>query len=261
MCTLTWTHHAPGAPATDGYRLWFNRDELRSRGPEVPPQLEQTPNGLSYIAPADSDAGGTWLAVNELGVTVALLNGYRSSRGQDRAEWRSRGHLVRELADTRSLAQVWRRMEPARLREFRPLVLAVLSPAKPALIVRWDGLDVTLDSRGQRQLPITSSSFEQSEAQLRRRSLYRERVVTDPLSGEAADPAELAAFQAWTPEAGADAFSPSMSRPDAATRSQCHVEVTRDSVLLHYTPGPPHRTEPDAPVRLDRLHATRRRST
>ena len=255
MCTLTWTRARGEATGPEGYRLWFNRDELRSRGPEVPPRVEETPSGLRYVAPADSDAGGTWIAANELGITVALLNGYRSSRGEPRDQWTSRGHLVRELAGIRSLTDAWRRLTPKRLRPFRPLVLAILTPDRAALIARWDGQDVSLDPRGQRQLPVTSSSYEQSEVQVRRRALFAEMVRIDPGSGEPVEASELEAFQRWTPEGGADAFSPSMSRVDSATRSQCRVEVTPSDVTFAYTPGPPHEADPLSPLQLPRRPA------
>ncbi len=302
-----------------GYRLWFNRDELRSRGPEVPPRVEQTPEGMRYIAPSDSDAGGTWIAVNELGITVCLLNGYRApqspetestksestrsdstesepldtaakdsaaedsaaedsaaedsaledsaledsaaenSEAQGRARWTSRGHLVRELAGVRSHAEVWRQMAPGQLARYRPLVLAVLVPDRPALIVRWDGRDAVLDPRGELQLPVISSSHEQSEVDRRRRQRFHDMVRTDPSSGQPIHAAELEAFQSWAPEAGADAYSPSMSRPDAGTRSQCMVVVSPEEVRLRYTAGPPHSTQPGPSVRLPRRMKPRSR--
>ena len=264
MCTLTWTHrathratHSAAAGGPGGYRLWFNRDERRTRSAEVPPRVTRPSHGVAYIAPEDSEAGGTWIAVNAFGITVALLNGYRSSLGADREDWTSRGHLVRELAEARRVSEVWRRMAPKQLRVFRPLVLAVIPPDQPALIARWDGRDVTLDPRGHRQLPLTSSSYEQSEVQTRRRSLYAEQVRVDSTTGEALDPTELASFQRWTPKTGPDAFSPSMSRPDATTRSQCQIEVTPDNVLFRYTPGPPHCTPQDPPVQLARSSGSR----
>ena len=277
-----------------GYRLWFNRDELRSRGPEVPPRVEQTPEGMRYIAPSDSDAGGTWIAVNELGITVCLLNGYRApqspetestksestrsdstesepldtaaedsaaenSEAQGRARWTSRGHLVRELAGVRSHAEVWRQMAPGQLARYRPLVLAVLVPDRPALIVRWDGRDAVLDPKGELQLPVISSSHEQSEVDRRRRQRFHDMVRTDPSSGQPIHAAELEAFQSWAPEAGADAYSPSMSRPDAGTRSQCMVVVSPEEVRLRYTAGPPHSTQPGPSVRLPRRMKPRSR--
>ena len=69
MCTATWM-------ATEGrFRLYFNRDELRSRGPARPPErLER--EGTAILAPIDGDRGGSWIAANEHGLVACLLNGY-----------------------------------------------------------------------------------------------------------------------------------------------------------------------------------------
>ena len=74
MCTVTWVH------SQAGYELFFNRDERTGRGPESP-ACEAETNGVRWLAPRDSDAGGTWLAVNEHGLTLGLLNGYADSLG------------------------------------------------------------------------------------------------------------------------------------------------------------------------------------
>lgn len=247
MCTLTWTHRVEASGRS--YRLWFNRDELRSRGPEVPPREEVTDGGVRYIAPADSDAGGTWLAVNEFGVTVALLNGYRDSKGPPRETWTSRGHLVRELAGVRDAHDVWPMLSPRALAPYRPAVVVVVTPHAPTLLARWDGLDVSVDTRAERQLPVTSSSYEQDAVQRFRRELYRGMV------GENAtlpDPEVLRAFQRHVEPDGPTAFTPSMARPDASTRSQCFIDVGPDSIALSYAPGAPHETRYDPPVTLPR---------
>lgn len=241
MCTLTWVHEP------DGYRLWFNRDELLIRGPELPPAVAETSLGR-YVAPADSDQGGTWIATNERGVTVALLNGYRESRGPVRERWTSRGHLVRELAHLGTRQQFWRALSPARLAEFRPLVLAFVSPEPPAVIARWDGLDLVLAHDGDRELPVVSSSFKQDEVQRARRALYA-TLVTD-CGGRSV--ARLEAFQRHVGPHGPDAYSPSMRRADAATRSQCRVAVDAREVRFEHVPGAPHTTEPRPAVVLAR---------
>jgi hypothetical protein len=241
VCTLTWLHEG------DGYRLWFNRDERLERGSELPPAVAETPE-VRYVAPADSDAGGTWIAANDRGVTVALLNGYRDSRGPERAVWTSRGHLVRELATLQRPRDLWRHISPARLAVFRPLVLVVIGPEPPALLARWDGLDLVVEGRAERELPITSSSFAQDEVQRSRRALYEE-LVERP-GGRTAE--RLDAYQRHTGAAGPDAFSPSMRRADAATRSQSRVTVDGREVRFVHVPGPPHATEPRPAVVLAR---------
>lgn len=69
MCTVTWTR------TSGGYHLFMNRDELWTRGVAEGPALREG-GAVRYLAPIDSDAGGTWIGVNAYGVTLCLLNHY-----------------------------------------------------------------------------------------------------------------------------------------------------------------------------------------
>ncbi|HRC86033.1 MAG TPA: NRDE family protein, partial [Thermoanaerobaculia bacterium] len=71
MCTVSWFWTA------EGYQLFGNRDESRSRRQALPPRRAEQ-DGVAYLAPVDADAGGTWIAANELGVTLTLLNFYQA---------------------------------------------------------------------------------------------------------------------------------------------------------------------------------------
>ena len=263
MCTLTWTNRLPGQEPSDevdgpGYALWFNRDELLTRGPEIPPRIQTSPEGMRYIAPEDSEAGGTWIAVNEHGLTVALLNGYIVSRGPALERYESRGTLVRLLATLERPLEYLAMLSPRELALYRPAVVVLKAPGEPALVARWDGLTVAIDVSGERQLPLTSSSFEQDEVQLSRRALYASLVLGDDESQRAAapDPERLAAFQSHVdPEHGPTAFTPTMLRSDAGTRSQCHITVTETNVHFEYRPGPPHATEVSVALDLPRSGA------
>ncbi len=239
MCTLTWTAHATGNAATPstgsatdlGYRLWFNRDEQLSRAPEVPPRKQVTEDGTAYIAPEDSEAGGTWLTANEYGVTVALLNGYVESRAAERSSYTSRGVLVRSLAGIRRPKEALAHLAPKALACFRPAVIVIKAPGQAALIVRWDGLCAAIDFSGERQLPLTSSSHAQDEVQRARRALYRRIVLDDP------NAARLSEFQNYVdPEEGPTNLTPVMRRSDAATRSQCVIDVAADRLTFEYAP-------------------------
>lgn len=247
----------PGA-AHGGYQVWFNRDERLERGPEIPPAEARTPSGVRYLAPTDSDAGGTWITVNEHGVTVALLNGFTLSKGPERRDYTSRGALVRSLADLTELPQLWARLSPARLAEFRPAVVCLLFPGEHPVVARWDGRDVEVDVDGTGQLPLTSSSYEQDEVQAFRRDLYRERV-TAHAAGGAARPEDLQAFHAYVTPEGATAMTPSMAREDAATRSHCAIRVRPGEARFSYRPGPPHGNGPVTVTTLRSPHAAEKR--
>lgn len=73
MCTVTWLIDA------EGYTVFFNRDELKTRSHARPPTIRKQ-NGVNFIAPLDLDGGGTWIGVNEFGVTCSVLNNYVCSR-------------------------------------------------------------------------------------------------------------------------------------------------------------------------------------
>jgi hypothetical protein len=66
MCTLTVI------PEENGYALAMNRDERIARGPSIPPEPLRFEEGQA-VYPRDIE-GGTWVAANDRGVALALLN-------------------------------------------------------------------------------------------------------------------------------------------------------------------------------------------
>ena len=97
MCTLTIIVGAPGE-----FTLGFNRDEKPSRH-EGAPIVRGT--ARRYIAPSDLASGGSWIAANDAGLAVALLN--RSAPVVDDADaGASRGLLVPRVAECSHLAEI-----------------------------------------------------------------------------------------------------------------------------------------------------------
>lgn len=225
MCTLTW------ARTGEGYELFFNRDELKTRRPALPPEVRST-GGVRWLAAIDADAGGTWLGVNERGVTVGLLNGWR---GRDRArpDATSRGLLVTSLLDAGSTAELARRLEARDLTEFRSFSLVALEPgAAPALRATWDGERLEREHLGDDRQPITSSSRDPEGALRSRRAVWSRLAAGGP-----PDPSALRAFHAsHDPEPGA--WSPCMHREDASTVAFTHVTVRAARVSLDFRAGP-----------------------
>ena len=67
MCTISWLHEP------DGHQLLCNRDEKHERLQALGPKVECRED-LAFIAPIDRNYSGTWVAVNEYGVSLCLLN-------------------------------------------------------------------------------------------------------------------------------------------------------------------------------------------
>lgn len=243
MCTVSWA----ARPDAEGYDLYFNRDERRTRAPERPPELAEQ-DGVRYLAPADGEAGGTWLAVNELGLTVCLLNGYTETRGPAPAAWRSRGLLVRDLAGMDSAASLQAHLARADLSRYQPFVLLALGPGAPARTLTWDGLALAAQEDPAR--PLASSGHDQAAAQQARAARYAELLRQHGSEDEAL----LERFLSDHDE-GPSAFSACMHRADAETRSQCRVGVGPDRVELVHVPGPPCRTAPGPAHALERRGA------
>ena len=67
MCTLTIVPHE------DGFQLGCNRDERLSRVPAMPPRVHLVGEVVAAF-PTDAQGGGTWIGVNEHGLTIGILN-------------------------------------------------------------------------------------------------------------------------------------------------------------------------------------------
>ncbi len=230
MCTLSWYH-------TDlSYELVFNRDERRSRGPEIAAASDAR-DGVRFLAPRDGDFGGTWVTVNEYGVALCLLNAYVSSLGPKRVQQRSRGLLLPSLAVAASAREALRRARTSELQHYPPFFLAAFEPGEVAHVARWDGVDLV--DVADAEAPLVSSSVDAERVRRHRRALH-ETLVT-----EAGGPstAVLRAFHA-SHAGGPSELSPCMHREDAETKSSCRIAVTEESVLFEHTLGPPCSTQP-----------------
>lgn len=236
MCTVTWLRR-PGR-----YSVFFNRDERRSRAEAAPPRRYEE-DDVRWLAPEDREAGGTWLAVNDAGVTVGVLNGV--TREEEPPDVRSRGLLVRDLASVRDLDEVERRIRAADLGRVRPFRLLVLAPAPSARVLEWDGRQLTVDRNAEARTPLISSSFDETAVGRWRREEF-ERVVGDEPTA-----LRLLAYH-HSHTHGPSAYSVCMHRDEACTRSFSRVDVSAESVTLVYHAGNPCREGRDVTVELAR---------
>ncbi len=238
MCTVTWLHQ-PG-----GYQVFFNRDELRSRQPGLPPSAASQ-TGVKYLAPTDADAGGTWIAANEFGLTVCLLNLYLEDRPQPPGHYQSRGHLVRQLAGLTTLEEISTDLRDRDKTVLRSFSLLGFGTGRAVGLWQWDGQ--SLSASVPDTMPISSSSFETARAIASRQQVWRQQRP-EGVARTAAD--HLAFHRCELPEPGP--FAPAMSRPDARTVSLTQVVVNATEVALLYAAGPPATTELGAPLSLAR---------
>jgi transport and Golgi organization protein 2 len=228
MCTVSWVHEP------DGYHLFCNRDEKRSRAIALPPRI-QARGWVRFIAPVDPDSGGTWITVNEFGVSACVLNGANltrlplTSNGSSKTP-RSRGLFLRNLVWANSTAECTLWMNQLDLTPFSPFTVLFLEPRSPATIAEWNGEHTTTIRSGDSHMPLTSSSFDPERARTIRLNELAGRVNA---SGRI-DDAVLQAFHSSHGEQP-DAYSACMHRADAETVSFSSVIVTRDDIRFLYS--------------------------
>jgi len=240
VCTVTWIQDG------DRYSLFCNRDELRTRQPSLPPRNHQG-NRTRFLAPTDGEAGGTWIAVNEYGLSLCLLNDYRSTPRNSTGDLTSRGHLVRDLVqatDFEALRQLWPRVD---LQRFRPCKILALVPGQKACLYGWNGDKPSLEQENVRP-PLCSSSFDDSGAARSRGELLEGFSVRQDLEPRKR---HLRFHQSHLPEKGP--YSVCMHRPDAVTVSFTLVEVDPAGVSMAYAHGAPCAAPLEHLMTLDRV--------
>lgn len=229
MCTVTWFHTA------EGFELFSNRDERRTRPPAQPPRVFAAA-GVRVLAPLDGEAGGSWLTVNELGVALCLLNLYEvevPATPSGGGQYTSRGLLVTDLAGARSAADAAAGLADLTLARYRPFTLLVLDAERGVGVHRWDGTTLTAPSP-ERAIPLVSSGYDVEGATRARRELLASFEAREgSLNGEL-----LERFhRSHRPERGP--YSPCMHRWDAETVSFSHVSVRADEGVFRYVSGAP----------------------
>lgn len=235
MCTVSWVQQS------GGYHLMANRDEKRSRGRAFAPAIRER-GGVRYVAPIDSDFGGTWIAANEFGVSVCLLNGDAGSPNSFPAPQRSRGLLLRELAWENTGIGCLFSLRQLDLSPYAPFVLLILEPDRPAILAGWNREQLTVDP-ADGQMPLTSSSFDSDAVRRFRLGDFARRARM----AARVDPTLLYQFHTShgaSADATGNAYSPCMHRGDAETVSFSWVVVTREEVRFLYSPSAPCRCSP-----------------
>jgi hypothetical protein len=236
MCTVSWL------PGGDGYTLCFNRDERLTRAPATPPAERET-LGVKYLAPLDGDFGGTWLAVNEFGLSLGVLNRYRPGGYTPPAEPVSRGLLALELISHRTANDALTALEARDLTAFAPFSMTVVEPGLGARLACWDGVTLCAATHRSPGLILTSSSVTEPEVAAARRAAFD---ALDTVTEQAL----IELHRSHLPERGRCSIC--MHREDAETQSFSLVNVEADMIRLTHTPEAPCRGTALPPLALIR---------
>ncbi len=217
MCTVTWLREE------DDYRLYCNRDERKARSQASSPRQDCSPNKTNYLAPRDPDHGGTWLAANEFGLTVCVLN----ANGHNEKANLSRGLLSQTLIDASHAEEAIELLQDLRLERFQPFTLAALDLHNPTRIAHWNGASLTTRGDNGHFGLLTSSSLSDETATQRRAKTFADF-----------DTHSLAKFHRSHGDCDLR-FSPCMHREDAETVSFSSIHCNSAELDFYYSPGAP----------------------
>lgn len=229
MCTVSWLRES------DSYTVFFNRDELKTRSRALPPTI-QPQNGVRYIAPTDADGGGTWLGVNEFGLTCGLLNNYTAITKQTAGSSpMSRGLLVVALLTCPSPSEALAKLEALHLGEFKSFLVTLFAPGQSAVLCVWNGASLQIH-RENVESPLSSSSFDSGNVVNHRQQEFRRLRATR----QYLDSTFFESYHASHSEKGG-AYSVCMHRDDAQTVSFSRIRVTSKQIEFVYQPDAPCR--------------------
>lgn|SRR5262245_8630149 len=222
MCTVSFV------PNVRGFHLLMNRDEKRARATALPPKIVDLGDHRA-LYPSES-SGGTWIAANDAGVCLALINWHKIER-EPVEKIVSRGRIVSELAGKTISADICNGLTSLRLKEIRPFRLIAIVPKEKAITEwRWD-----LEWLSERKHPWStqhwfSSGFDERKAESIRRSICEKR--------SAHGIEQLRALhRSHAPRRGP--FSICMHRDDATTVSFTEITVDNGTVTMRYKAGSP----------------------
>lgn len=225
MCTISFV------PNPRGFHLAMNRDENQARPRALPPVIINLA-GCRAILPREP-SGGTWIAANDRGVCVALINWHRIKL-EPPSSVISRGEVVRAMAGHLSVGDIAAGLASLTLRRLRPFRLIAIVPLENKLTEwRWDLKRLSALEHPWKKQHWFSSGFGEERAELERRQVC-----------DSAQDGQSAGTLVWLrrlhrshlPTRGP--FSICMHRKEAATVSYTEVAVSNRRVLLRYKPGP-----------------------
>jgi len=148
MCTLTIL------PKKDGFILTSNRDEAKSRKPANFPKYK-TYGGKKVLFPQDSDAFGSWIAMNDFRL-VSLLNGAYHLYDHQAPYKKSRGIVLLDCFDYPDFKDYANNYDFEQIAPFTIVCLEYKTDLS-IQVLRWDGKAHTFETLNPKKSHIFSS--------------------------------------------------------------------------------------------------------
>ena len=226
MCTVSFIARQRG------YLLAMNRDESLTRVAGLPPKIFSR-DGRKTICPSEP-GGGTWIALNEAGVTFALINWY-SITACVKTNPVSRGVVVNSVSAQVSATTAAEILAELPLKKINPFRLVGVFPATQEIVEwRWDLKKLSRQKHPWQSQQWISSGFDEPTAQRVRSATFR-RALPQRSVGSLDWLRRL--HRSHLPACGP--FSICMHRADAATVSCTEVAVSSRTVRMNYHAAAP----------------------
>ncbi len=226
MCTVTFIARQRG------YCLGMNRDEKLTRPTGFPPKRKKM-NGRAVISPSEP-GGGTWIAVNDHGATLALIN-WNSITARAGGKAVSRGEVINSMGAAISPDFVGAALAGLPLNRINPFRLISVFPMTGEIVEwRWNLKQLVRKNHRWKSQQWISSGFDEPTAQ-RVRSKTFQRAERQHSTGSLDWLRRL--HRSHSPQAGP--FSTCMHRADAATVSYTEVTVSSRQAVIRYHAGTP----------------------
>jgi Transport and Golgi organisation 2 len=237
MCTVSFL------PSRRGFVLAMNRDERKSRVQGLPPRMGLA-GSRRCLYPAEPD-GGSWVGINDRGLTLALINWYEKPQ-RDRTLSVSRGVVIPRLLradDIEMAGALLKELPLARINPFR--LIAVWLPQAAIREWRWDGKALKALRPGWRRRHWFSSGLDEALANRKRMMVVR----AEARSASAETPEWLRRLHRSHAPARS-AYSICMHRDEAETVSYTEIAATSRQAKMTYAPGAPCAGKPKRQRRL-----------
>lgn len=221
MCTVTLIARR------NGYALGMNRDEKLTRSKALPPALHRLQNRTA-LYPSEP-GGGTWIGVNDAGVTFALINWYSVA---DRVTRKviSRGQIVTSTLTASNPERTNDILTPALVKRVNPFRLIAIFPKSQKVVEwRWNLKELENVNHAWATNIWISSGFDEPGAQQTRSKVFQS-ALRQASSGSLQWLRRL--HRSHAPELGP--YSICMHRDDAATVSYTEVNISGGIATMNY---------------------------